>query len=242
MSRFSSSSMSRSNKSDSSNSVQSILVGLQRETEQLRNDTQAILRTKSTSDAELQQLKSTYHALGQTKQCYQETLGGFHGKQRICEQEHARVQHQLSLIRSELAEWNRRVDQCRQDEASKKQSYCKTMLELGDRQEELLHQLEAVRLMSVVSSETVGLLVELSDNINNKDAMQIDGIVGNSQNRLTEKAVTFKNTADQMQQARDDNVILLQQLAVFRQQAMETRTKKNSVVDTNNYKVRLDKE
>jgi len=86
------------------------------------------------------------------------------------------------------------------------------------------------------------LLVELSDNINNKDAMQIDGIVGNSQNRLTEKAVTFKNTADQMQQARDDNVILLQQLAVFRQQAMETRTKKNSVVDTNNYKVRLDKE
>ena len=190
--------------------VQNQFAVLGRDADRLRNDTEAISRERSVTVQQLEDLKTEHRSLALAAQSDQEILGGFHAKRDICEKERTRVHRQLEQDRDELKQWDCQANQCLKEEKTRKEAYCKVMSELSEKQEDLLRQFEFARLKAMVSAETVDVLVARATS-HPEDA----GDVANA-------AALLKEVTAEYNQEVASNAALLQQLDVFRKQALKS--------------------
>lgn len=192
--------------------VQNQLAALHRDKERLEKETEQIYRDKDVTLQLLDALKSKHRNLSAKEQEHQEKLGQFDGRKDMCLKERARVQNELQQDHIALKQWDRMAVQVEQEETARKQAHCKTMVELAEKLQDKLRQLESARLKSKVSAETVDVLL----------ARQAPSRRGQDQDGLASAAAHLKEVTVEHEQEKASHAALLEQLDVFRKQVLES--------------------
>ena len=192
--------------------VQNQLAALHRDKERLEKETEQIYRNKDVTLQQLDALKTKHRNLSAKEQEHQEKLGQFDGRKDMCLKEKARVQNELQQDHNALKQWDRQAVQVEQEETTRKQAHCKKMVELAEKLEDLILQLEFARLKSMVSAETVDVLF----------ARRAPSHRGQDQDGLAGAAAHLKEVTAERDQEKASNAALVEQLDIFRKQVLES--------------------